>query len=129
LLKRARLIGVATGALALAFSYGMEYVPAGNLFEIGSRITTLFVSPLFVLFALAFFVKFSTPAGAWAAIWAGFLSGVIFAYWEQIVGLFTETETFSFILIMPLSVLCSLIAGIVISKFTTPRTTEGVSSD
>jgi len=128
LLKRAKLIGVVTGAVAISFSYGIEYVPAGNLFEIGSRITALFISPLFVLFALAFFVKFSTPAGAWSAIWVGFLSGVLFAYWEQIVGLFGRTEVFSFILIMPLSVLCSLVAGIAVSKFTKPRIAEGVSS-
>ena len=83
---------------------------------------------MFVLFAMAFFVKFSTPAGAWAAIISGFIAGVFFSYYHQIINLFkwivedaSATGDFSFVLIMPLSIVCSLLAGVIVSLFTKPR--------
>jgi fructose-specific phosphotransferase system IIC component len=91
---------------------------------------------MFVLFAMAFFVKFSSVAGAWAAIIAGFLAGVFFSYYQQIVNLYkwfvgdiSETGEFSFVLILPTSLLCSLIAGVVVSAFTKPKVPQSESSE
>lgn len=127
LVRRAKWIGLCIGLAGIALSYTNFLVP-GNLVEKASRISNFFVVPMFVLFALAFFVKFSTPKGAWTSIIVGFLAGVFFSYYHQIVNAFkwlvgdvSETGDFSFVLIMPLSVVVSLLAGIVVSLFTKQR--------
>jgi solute:Na+ symporter, SSS family len=121
ILKRAKAIGVVVGLVGTLISLGITYVPGGNLFEVGYRIGEFFAAPVLVLFLMAFFVPFSTPAGAWAAIVTGFLAGVLFSYWQQIVGIFAPTGDFSIILILPVSILLSLLAGVGVSLFTAPR--------
>jgi fructose-specific phosphotransferase system IIC component len=74
--------------------------------------------PLFVAFAMAFFARSATPAGAWAAIVVGFAAGVVFSYWRQLVGRFVPTGDFSVILILPTTLLCSLAAGLLTSWLT-----------
>ena len=127
LMKRAKWMGLCIGLAGIALSFTNFLVP-GNLIEKAARVSNFFVVPMFVLFALVFFVKFSTPKGAWAAIIVGFLAGVFFSYYQQIVILYkkiigdiTETGELSFVLIMPLSLACSLLAGIIVSLFTKPR--------
>jgi SSS family solute:Na+ symporter len=127
LARRAKAIGLGIGLFAIAFSYLIGYVP-GNIYSVTFRVSGFFVVPLFVLYALAFFVPFSTPAGAWAAIVVGFVSGVLFSYWQQIVGHFTATGDFSVILIMPCSLVLSLGAGMLVSLVTEPREVGEVSS-
>jgi SSS family solute:Na+ symporter len=126
LARRAKWIGLGIGLFAIAFSYAIGYVP-GNIYSVTFRVSNFFVVPLFVLYAMAFFVPFSTPAGAWAAIVVGFFAGVLFSYWEQIVGHFTPTEEFSVLLIMPFSLALSLGAGMLMSLVTKPR--PGVEQD
>jgi SSS family solute:Na+ symporter len=127
LAARAKVLGIGIGLFAIVFSYVIGYVP-GNIYSVTFRVNSFFVVPLFVLYALAFFVPFSTPGGAWAAIVVGFLAGVLFSYWKQIVGHFTPTEDFSVLWIMPSSLVLSLAAGILISFFTKPRLDADLSS-
>ncbi len=121
LTRRARRVGLLIGATAIALSYAIAYVPGRNLFDVGYRLSGLFLGPLFVVFALAFFVRIATPAGAWAALVVGFGAGVLFSYWEQIVGSLVERRELSVLLILPLSVLCSLSAGLLASLLSSPR--------
>ena len=116
-LTRAKIIGIFVGILGIGLCYLMQFVPRRNFFDIAQRISVVIV-PVASVFILAFFVKFSTRPGAWAAILTGFFSGVLFSYWEQIVGLFAETSDFSVMLILPLSLAISLGSGIVVSLFT-----------
>ena len=120
LARRAKAIGLGIGLFAIAFSYAIGYVP-GNLFSVTFKVSNFFVVPLFVLYVMAFFVPFSTPAGAWAAIVVGFFAGVLFSYWKQIMAHFTGDQEFSVLLIMPFSLALSLGAGMLVSLVTKPR--------
>ena len=125
---RAKLIGLAVGAIAMAMSFAVVYVPGNNLFEVGFRTGDFFSAPLCVLFLLAFFVPISTPAGAWAAIIVGVIASLTFSNWKQIVGAFVPTGDFSIILIQPMSLFLSLLAGIVASLLSTRRRQASVSA-
>ena len=124
---RARWISFCIGILSIALSYSNFLVqrihPEANLLGITLRITPFFVVPLFSLFVLDFFVKFSTPRGAWAAILVGVWAGLFFAHWKTIVGYFIETPEFSPYMIMPATAVCSLLAGILVSWSQRPAIT------
>ncbi len=123
-LSRARAIGVVIGCVVIGMSFAVSFVPGSNLLEVTVRVSSLLAAPMFVVFALAFFVKSSTPAGAWTAIVVGVFSSLLLTYWEQIVSLLTESrEEVSIVLIMPLSALCAFAAGMVVSRFTQPIAT------
>lgn len=129
LLRRAMQIGLVVGAISVAVSFTNFLVPGQNLYDVGLRISEFFVVPLFVLFLLAFFVPFSTPAGGWAAIAVGVATGVLFSYWKQIVGMFHETQEFSVLLIMPATTCLSLLAGILVSLVTPARPGQPTSGE
>ncbi len=117
LVAKAKLVGLLTGLIALLLSYTIGYIPGGNLFDVNFRVSDFIAAPVFLLFLLLFFVKHSTPAGAWSALITGFLAGVFFSYFQQIVGLFGFlTPPFSVTLIMPASTLIGLFVGVVISR-------------
>ncbi len=128
LTMRAKWIGLFVGLLAIALSYLIGYVPGRNLIDVTYRVSNCFVVPLCVLFLMAFYVSFSTPAGAWTAIAVGVFSGVLFSYWQQIVGRFVPTGDFSIILIMPLSMALSLGCGIAVSAIRARATTSAEQS-
>jgi len=120
-LRRARVVGLGIGVAAIAVSFGVMLVPGSNLLEVTVRVSSLLAAPLFVAFILAFYAKSSTPAGAWAAIAVGIVTGVGLTYSQQIVALLTGTEqAISITLIMPISTLCAFLTGVVVSQFTTP---------
>jgi Na+/proline symporter len=115
LARRAKTVGLCVGAVVLALTFVIAYVPGRNIVDVTLRINGFLAVPMFVVFALAFFVPFATPAGAWAAIATGLLSGGLFTFWRQVVGRFTETADFSVFLIMPAALACSLAVGILVS--------------
>jgi len=115
------MVGLGVGVIAVALSFVIGYVPGRNILDMTYRTSGFFTVPLFVLFAMAFFVPFATPAGAWAAIATGFGLGVLLSYWRQIVGLFGETGDFSVILIMPCTLILSLGVGVLVSLVTPQR--------
>ncbi len=120
-LSRAKQIGLAVGMIAILMSLGVSLVPGTNILEKTVRISSFFSAPLFAIFAMAFFAKSSTPAGAWTAIAVGFLAGLVMSYWQQIAEFFGFETSFSIVLIMPIAALISFLAGLTISQFTKPR--------
>ncbi|HPA45866.1 MAG TPA: sodium/solute symporter [bacterium] len=120
-LRRARFLALATGLAAISMSLIITIVPGKNLLEMTIRISSLFTGPLFVLFAMAFYLRSSTPAGAWAALIVGFLTGLTMTYWEAISGaLWGKPDDFSVLLIMPTAITVSILIGILVSHFTRP---------
>jgi len=126
-LERAKYIGIAIGFIAIAMSFGVTYMPGDNLLEVTVRISSLLAAPLFVAFALAFFARRATPAGAWTGILTGATLGFTLAFWNDIVQFLTGNEShMSITFIMPLSALGAYTAGVVVSQFTEVR--EGIDS-
>ncbi|MEO6437404.1 MAG: hypothetical protein ABIP55_16795 [Tepidisphaeraceae bacterium] len=123
LARRAKLVGVVVGTIALALSFVIGYVPGRNIVDITYRLSSFFTVPLAVVFLMAFFVPFASPAGAWTAIIMGFSTGVLFSYWKQLVGRFVETGDFSVVLIMPCTLAISLICGVLVSLVSRRRPT------
>jgi Na+/proline symporter len=121
LARRAKIIGVVVGTIALGLGFVIGFVPGRNILDITYRLSGFFTVPLAVVFLMAFFIRFATPAGAWAAIVTGFAAGVLFSYWKQIVGRYAQTEEFSVILIMPYSLALSLTTGTLVSLVSKPR--------
>jgi SSS family solute:Na+ symporter len=121
-LRRARYIGVLVGTIAIGMSFAVTFMPGDNLLEITVRLSSLLAAPLFVAFALAFFAKRSTPAGAWTGISVGAGLGFLLTFWSSIVYFFTgHASSMSITFIMPLSALGAYIAGVVVSRFTKER--------
>ncbi len=121
-LRRAKWIGVAVGVIAIAMSFAVTYMPGQNLLEVTVRFSSLLAAPLFVAFALAFFAKRATPAGAWVGIATGASLGFVLTFWKDIVHLLTGAESnMSITFIMPLSALGAYTAGVVVSQCTKTR--------
>lgn len=115
-LRRARAIGIAVGAVAIAMSFAVTYMPGDNLLEITVRVSSLLAAPLFVAFALAFFTRHTGPAGAWTGILMGAFLGVLLTFWNPIMRLITGGESsLSITFIMPLSALGAYVAGVSVS--------------
>ncbi len=118
-LRRAKRICLVVGIVAIALSMVVPLIPGVNILEIAVRIGSIFVPPLFVVFALAFFVKFSTRSGAWTAIAFSLLCSLAMTYWQQIyTWIFGTASDFSIVLIMPLASLFGFVAGVIVSWFT-----------
>lgn len=125
-LRRAKRISLGIGAVAILLSSVMVLIPGQNFLEVAVRIGSLFVPPLFVVFALAFFWKRSTPAGARTAVCVSLTSSLTMTYWQQILTLlFGSAPDFSIVLIMPVASLFGFIAGVLVSGFTKPRIAAG----
>ena len=122
-LQRARLVGLVVGGVAIAMSFGVSYVPGNNLLEVTVRISSLLAAPLFVAFALAFFAKNTTKAGAWTGIATGAALGALLTFWQPLVRMVTGMESdVSITFIMPLSALGAFTAGVIASRITQVRT-------
>jgi len=115
--RRARVIGSAIGAIAIAMSFAVTYMPGENLLEITVRVSSLLAAPLFVAFALAFFSRHTGPGGAWAGILTGAALGVLLTFWNPIVRLLTGNEsTLSITFIMPISAIGAYATGVLVSR-------------
>lgn len=121
-LHRAKLIGLLVGVIAITMSFAVALVPGSNLLEVTVRVSSLLAAPMFVTFALAFFTKSGTPAGAWTAIVTGAALAIGLTYSGEILALFVRLDhPVSFTLIMPISTLCAFVVGVVVSRYTKPR--------
>ena len=81
----------------------------GNLLEINFRTSNLLVAPLFVLFFMAIFVPWATTFGAWSSIIAATAVAVAIAF-KEVLGL-DHLINLSFMWIMPVSLICGIVAG------------------
>jgi SSS family solute:Na+ symporter len=121
-LRRARFWGIIIGTIAITMSFLITVVPGKNILDMTVRVSGLLAAPMFVTFVLAFFVKNSTPAGAWAAIVVGAVMANFLAFSETITGLlFGSSLEISIALIMPVSAVSAIVTGVVVSQFTQPR--------
>jgi SSS family solute:Na+ symporter len=121
-LRRAQYVGILVGSVAIGMSFAVIYMPGNNLLEITVRLGSLLAAPLFVAFAMAFFAKRSTPAGAWTGITVGALMGFLLTFWHPIVHALTGAESnMSITFIMPLSALAAYTAGVLVSRVTPER--------
>ncbi|MEX0643345.1 MAG: hypothetical protein WD468_11620 [Pirellulales bacterium] len=105
-LMEERCISAAIGALAVALSLGVGYVP-GNLFEITNRLVNALVAPLFILFFMAIFVPWSNATGAVV----GF---VVSAAVAIAIAMFRIMDI-SMMWIIPTSMIAGIIAGCIAS--------------
>ena len=106
----ARWVSVLIGVVVVTLSLFVDQVP-GNLFEVANKVVNLFVSPLFVLFFLAMFVRFSNARGAWCGVLTSITIAVLIAFWEEITG----HKGISFLWIMPAAFVGGTLVGTVAS--------------
>jgi SSS family solute:Na+ symporter len=114
--RLARYVSIVVGAIVVSLSFYVSVVP-GNLLEVVYKVVNLFTGPLFVLFFMAMFIRWATPAGAWAAVISSAGVAIAIAYWE----LFTGTPGVSFLWITPASLLTGILTGGLISHITPKR--------
>jgi len=106
----ARWVSVFIGLVVVALSLIVEQV-SGNLFEVANKVVNLFVSPLFVLFFLAMFVKSSNAIGVWCGALTSITVAVSIAFWKEITG----EEGISFLWIMPAAFILGILVGSIAS--------------
>lgn len=112
---RARSIGIAVGTLAILVAFVQQYIK-GNFMEVAQKVNLFFIAPVAALFLMAFYMKRSNAAGAWAAVISGFLVGVVVSYYSEIVKALTGRDAYiSFTYILPFSLGVSLLAGYLFS--------------
>lgn len=113
--KQARLTGIFVGMVAILVSF-TQHLIHGNFMEVAQKINGFFIAPMAALFIMAFFMKSTNAAGAWAAIASGFLTGVVISYYGEISKLLTGNEVkVSFMYILPFSLVVCLVAGYLVS--------------
>jgi|TARA_B100002003_G_scaffold85391_1_gene79857 SSS family solute:Na+ symporter len=106
----ARWVSVLIGLVVVALSLIVDQV-SGNLFEVANKVVNLFVSPLFVLFFLAMFVKSSNACGVWCGALTSITVAVLIAFWEEITG----DKGISFLWIMPAAFVGGTVVGTIAS--------------
>lgn len=104
--RSARLLTLGVGALAMLGSVWIGSV-RGDLLEVAGKTVNLLICPLFGLFFLAVFVKFSTPFGAVFGALYSAAAAVLVAYWD----VFTGLPQLSFLWVAPVSLAVSIGAG------------------
>lgn len=115
IVARARGVGIAVGTLAILVAFVQQYIK-GNFMEVAQKVNLFFIAPVAALFLMAFFMKRSNAAGAWAAMGSGFLVGVLVSYYSEIVKALTGRDAYiSFTYILPFSLGASLLAGYLFS--------------
>lgn len=119
-LKRTRYCSVGSGILIVLGAYMIAVVP-GNLVEVTAKTINLFLTPLYGLFFLAFFVKGASPFSAIQTVIYGFYSSLLIAYWGELTG----REAISFQWIMPLSFVVVLMVAFTASRIPVAGRTRG----
>lgn len=89
-MRVARVASVAIGVVAVLTSLFVGQL-ATNLLELCIKVVNLLTAPIFVLFFLALFVRWSTPWGAIAATFASVTTavGIAFFRWSGLEFLWT----------------------------------------
>ena len=109
-LRITRWLALVIGLIAIGASLAMVYVK-GDLFEVTNKTVNLLVCPVFGLFVLALFVKFSTPFGALMGTVYSVTTAILIGYWDVLTG----AAPISFLFIMPFSLVVSVGAGCLFS--------------
>jgi len=109
-IRIARWMSIGIGFVVLGLSLLVGQVE-GNLFKVTNKVVNLFVSPLFVLFFLAMFVKRSNATGTWFGAAASVAVAVTIAFWEEMTG----SKGISFLWIMPAAFVSGVGVGLAAS--------------
>jgi SSS family solute:Na+ symporter len=110
--RRAQVMTLVIGVLALAIAYPLKFAQ-DTFIGLSSRLMEPLTGPLFGLFALAFFDR--RASGSSAGI--GFAFGVVVAYFIAFGHVLLARETpFSFLWILPMSIVATILAGIIASR-------------
>jgi SSS family solute:Na+ symporter len=112
----AKLIAMAVGIIVICASTMIEYIP-GNLLEVSKRATALLVTPIFLLFFMALFVRFATAAGANSGSLCGFFTATLIAFWNPLV----EGRSLSITWINPTALTVGIVVGCAVSLLTRKR--------
>lgn len=83
--KLAKYLVLGIGTVVVLLSAPVGNIP-GNITEVTSKTNGLFVAPLFGLFFMCLFVRFSTPFGAIVGALYGFAFAFIWAFWDVLTG-------------------------------------------
>ncbi len=110
----AKRVALIVGVGVVAISLPMKWVP-GNLVEVTSKTSNLFVVPLFGLFFMAMFVPWATPYGAAFGSVYALATAASFAFWDVITG----RPGLSFQWIMPAALVVNVVAGCLLSLLPT----------
>jgi SSS family solute:Na+ symporter len=79
----------------------------GNLLEVAYKVTNLLVAPLFGLFVMALFVRWSTSFGTYVGAVFGLATVVAINYWDW----FSDVPGISFLWAMPLGLVVQVVVG------------------
>jgi SSS family solute:Na+ symporter len=113
-LKLARWLSLVIGAVIILMSSFVDQVP-GNIVEVTEKVSSLLATPLFSLFVLALFVRFTTPFGAVLGTVYGLAASALVAYWDMI----THGDPITFQWITPISLTVNIVAGALLSLLPT----------
>ena len=111
--KAAKYISVVVGVIVVVLSAGVGSV-SGNLLEVSYKVVNLLTAPLFGLFFMAMFVKRANGIGTLVGAVVGVFVVSLISYWKDIFG----GGGISFIWAMPISLICQVGAGVIVSRLT-----------
>ena len=120
--RQARILAVIIGAIIIAASSLVKYIP-GNLLAITTKTVNLLTAPIFCLFFFALFVKNVKPAAAWLGSVTGIIVAILVAFSGPIFGFEAETgaDPVSFMWMAPFSVVANILVGLAACRiFPTP---------
>lgn len=107
-LKQVQKLTYLTGFVVMLMSLLVGEVQ-GNLLDVIMKVVNLFVAPLFVLFFMALFIPFATTRATFFAGLASIFIAIAIAFYE-IFGI-------TVLWIMPVSLICGIFIGILLSYF------------
>ena len=111
-IRFARWMALGIGlVVVLVSSFVMDHVP-GNFLEQAKRSFGLLVTPMFLLFFFALFMRSVTEAGAIIGAATAFVASFLVAYWDLI----TNLTPISFQWMFPVSLLVGIAAGDLVSR-------------
>ncbi|QDU95595.1 sodium:solute symporter family transporter [Lignipirellula cremea] len=128
--RQARLLAFAIGALVVATSWLVKYVP-GNITDTTMKTVNLLTVPIFCLFFFALFVKIAKPVGVWLGCVVGIIVAVLTAYSGPIFGYLVVLDSasdpirdpVSMIWMSPATLAANLLVGWLACRFLPDRET------
>jgi solute:Na+ symporter, SSS family len=96
--RLAKYVSALVGVTVVVLSFAIPYIP-GNLLELAYKVVNLLTAPIFGLFFMALFVRWSTGFGTMVGAVFGVATAILVAFWEQIMG----TKWISFMWALPVS--------------------------
>ncbi|TWT60783.1 Sodium/glucose cotransporter [Rubinisphaera italica] len=110
--RRARILAVLIGAIIIATSTLVKFVP-GNILAITNKTVNLLPPHIFALFVFALFVRNARQQGVWLGCAAGTIVAVLIGFSGPIFGYRADTGTdpVSFIWMAPVSLVVNLAVG------------------